>query len=276
MSRPLLALLFVLACGLPQALAANADSIPDCVLELSRAKRVHVHHERQVYTPVPFATMKPCGYVNTTTLADVSLGPEWARRIAALLAKIGWRPNPVTSTCGNDTTFASNVWLQFSSGGKNDINVILEFDRMVVSVARAGRWETFARFDGVADSLLVLLSRAVPRDVAIASIVTCARTDSGGSHEGWALADSLPKEIVKVPPDFTSLAREADIDGTVIVRALVGADGIVERTLIANSIPVLDGAAARAVEQWLFDPALAAGKPVAVWVAIPVRYRLLP
>jgi protein TonB len=39
-------------------------------------------------------------------------------------------------------------------------------------------------------------------------------------------------------------------------------------------VPVLDDAATKAVKQWVFKPALSNNKPVAVWVAVPVRFSL--
>jgi len=57
---------------------------------------------------------------------------------------------------------------------------------------------------------------------------------------------------------------------------LVGRDGRV-RDAVADprhSITMLDPAALEAARQWVFKPALANGKPVAVWVAVPFSFRL--
>ena len=86
--------------------------------------------------------------------------------------------------------------------------------------------------------------------------------------------DELPTAILKVAPVYPDLAREAGVDGLVIVRALVCACGEVSEVRIRKSIPMLDGAALRAVSQWIFDPALIGGEPVATWVEIPVRFSL--
>jgi protein TonB len=58
------------------------------------------------------------------------------------------------------------------------------------------------------------------------------------------------------------------------VQALVGKDGKVKDTKVVKSIPMLDAAAVAAVKQWVFKPALSNNKPVAVWVAVPVRFTL--
>jgi protein TonB len=64
------------------------------------------------------------------------------------------------------------------------------------------------------------------------------------------------------------------VDGTVLVQALVGKDGKVKDTRVVKSIAMLDGAAEAAVRQWVFKPALSNNKPVAVWVAVPVKFTL--
>jgi protein TonB len=55
---------------------------------------------------------------------------------------------------------------------------------------------------------------------------------------------------------------------------LVGKDGFVKDTRVVKSIPELDDAAVASVRQWRFNPAYANGAPVAVWVAVPVKFSL--
>ncbi len=86
--------------------------------------------------------------------------------------------------------------------------------------------------------------------------------------------EELPEVITKVPPVYPDLAREAGVDGTVLLQALVDKEGRVRDVKVAKSIPMLDNAAVSAVKQWIFKPALSNNKPVAVWVAVPVRFTL--
>lgn len=90
----------------------------------------------------------------------------------------------------------------------------------------------------------------------------------------YVYVEELPEAITKVPPAYPDIAREANVDGTVMVQALVGKDGKVKDTKVVKSIPMLDAAAVAAVKQWVFKPALSNNKPVAVWVAVPVRFSL--
>lgn len=90
----------------------------------------------------------------------------------------------------------------------------------------------------------------------------------------YVYVEELPEALRKAPPAYPELARQAGVEGTVMVQALVGRDGLVKDVRVVRSIPMLDSAAVVAVRQWTFKPALANGEPVAVWVAVPVRFAL--
>ena len=90
----------------------------------------------------------------------------------------------------------------------------------------------------------------------------------------YVYVEELPEVVTRVPPAYPDLARDAGVDGTVQVQALVGKDGKVKDVKVTKSIPMLDAAAVAAVKQWVFKPALSNNKPVAVWVAVPVRFTL--
>jgi protein TonB len=90
----------------------------------------------------------------------------------------------------------------------------------------------------------------------------------------YVYVEELPEAVTKVPPVYPELARDANVDGTVMVQALAGKDGKVKDTRVVKSIPMLDASAVAAVKQWVFKPALSNNKPVAVWVAVPVRFTL--
>ncbi len=92
--------------------------------------------------------------------------------------------------------------------------------------------------------------------------------------EEYPYVEELPEVIRKVAPAYPAQARRDGVAGTVMVQALIGKDGRVKDTRILRSVPALDRAAVRAVSRWIFKPAKAHGEPVAVWVAVPVRFKL--
>lgn len=98
--------------------------------------------------------------------------------------------------------------------------------------------------------------------------------DSLPAFGSYVYVEELPQVSARVAPVYPEAARRAGIQGTVTVQALVGTDGVVRDARVVDGIPALDAAALQAVRQWRFEPARAGGKPVAVWVSVPVRFSL--
>jgi len=90
----------------------------------------------------------------------------------------------------------------------------------------------------------------------------------------YVSVDELPEAIRKVNPTYPPEAKAQRLEGTVIVQVLLGADGLVKDTRVVKSVPALDSAAVESVLQWTFKPALSKGQPVAVWVAVPIKFSL--
>jgi protein TonB len=92
----------------------------------------------------------------------------------------------------------------------------------------------------------------------------------------WVYTDELPVPVTTPAPVYSDLAQQAGVEGLVVVHALVGKDGRVvdARVDARRSIPLLNESALAAARRWVFKPALANGHPVAVWVAIPMRFSL--
>ena len=105
-------------------------------------------------------------------------------------------------------------------------------------------------------------------------IVVAPNEDELPKFGDYVYVEELPEAVTRIPPSYPDLAREAGVDGTVMVQALVGKDGKVKDVRVVKSIPMLDDAAKAAVRQWVFKPALSNNKPVAVWVGVPVKFSL--
>jgi len=75
---------------------------------------------------------------------------------------------------------------------------------------------------------------------------------------------------------YPEIAREAGIEGTVIVQATIGKDGRVKETIILKGIPKtgLDEAAMDAIKKIKWKPAYQRDKPVTVRISVPVVFRL--
>ncbi|MCH8012972.1 MAG: energy transducer TonB [Candidatus Marinimicrobia bacterium] len=75
---------------------------------------------------------------------------------------------------------------------------------------------------------------------------------------------------------YPESAREAGIEGRVVIKAFVDATGTVTETVVQQGIrnSGLDEAAIEAITQTSWEPAIKEGKPVGVWISIPVDFGL--
>jgi protein TonB len=80
--------------------------------------------------------------------------------------------------------------------------------------------------------------------------------------------------IRKVQPTYPPLARQARIQGTVVLQALIGKDGAIENLHVASGHPMLTGAALEAVKGWRYKPYYLNGEPVEVETTINVIFSL--
>jgi protein TonB len=83
-----------------------------------------------------------------------------------------------------------------------------------------------------------------------------------------------PAKIHHVAPLYPMIAREARVEGVVVIEATIGTDGRVRQARVLRSKPLLDEAALTAVRQWVFTPTTLNGAPVPVIMTVTVHFRL--
>lgn len=80
--------------------------------------------------------------------------------------------------------------------------------------------------------------------------------------------------IKKVQPNYPPLARQARIQGTVLLQAEISKDGTIENLRLIQGHPMLAPAAIEAVKQWRYKPYMLNGEPVAVETQVQVNFTL--
>jgi protein TonB len=110
---------------------------------------------------------------------------------------------------------------------------------------------------------------SLPADTAPAA--STAPVKPQASAPGYGLAS-----LGNPPPRYPSTARRRGLEGRVVLRVHVDADGTANRVEVMESSghALLDRAARRAVLRWRFVPARLAGVPVTGTVDVPVTFRL--
>jgi protein TonB len=100
-----------------------------------------------------------------------------------------------------------------------------------------------------------------------------------GSSGSLLSADQVanpPVLISRVMPMYPLQARARGLRGEVVLRAIVGSDGRVEKDIvIAQSSPMFDQPAVEALRLWRFEPGRDRdGNPVRVLLEVPIRFQL--
>jgi TonB family protein len=104
-----------------------------------------------------------------------------------------------------------------------------------------------------------------------------SRPEAGIPEEGpvRALGEIKPPNLIKiVPAKYPEIARQARVDGIVILEATTDILGRVFSVKILRSIPLLDQAAIEAVRQWVYEPMIINGKPRGSIFTVTVRFSL--
>jgi periplasmic protein TonB len=83
-----------------------------------------------------------------------------------------------------------------------------------------------------------------------------------------------PKKLKHVQPNYPAIARQARVQGVVIVECTISPQGRVVDAKVLRSLPLLDQAALDAVRQWVFTPTLLNGVPVPVIMTVTVNFTL--
>ncbi len=99
---------------------------------------------------------------------------------------------------------------------------------------------------------------------------------AGGSDEPFRVGGGIrpPAKIVNADPVYPPEAREARVQGVVIMEATISRTGEVSDVEVLRSVPLLDEAAVAAVRQWRYEPTLVDGEPVSILMTVTMNFRL--
>ena len=83
-----------------------------------------------------------------------------------------------------------------------------------------------------------------------------------------------PTLIHRVDPEYPRLAQVSQIEGVVILEAIVDQEGRIESVTVLRSAPVFDKAALAAVRQWRYSPVILNGRPERFILTVVVSFNL--
>jgi len=84
----------------------------------------------------------------------------------------------------------------------------------------------------------------------------------------------LANLIFQAKPEYPPIARQARVQGAVVMEATISKDGSVVDLRVVSGNPLLNEAAIAAVRQWRYKPTLLNGEPVEVITTITINFAL--
>lgn len=125
---------------------------------------------------------------------------------------------------------------------------------------------------------------AIPGNDSTDNAVTIDPTDFTNFHPGqinvpvqpyWAV-QIPPKPLKTPPPQYPPLPLQAGIEGICVIQGVVDTLGRIVNVKVFKSSgnTLLDEAALIAFKTYEFEPALQHDQPVAVWIRMPIKFKL--
>jgi len=135
---------------------------------------------------------------------------------------------------------------------------------------------------------------APPVQIYTSGSVVPDGSGSGSGNVPWAIGDttsvSLPAPpppsqvrvsrmmegnlVHRIQPSYPEIARQARVQGAVVLGAVISKDGRIENLRVLRGHPLLAKAAIDAVSQWRYRPYYLNGEPVEVETQVTVEFQL--
>jgi periplasmic protein TonB len=103
---------------------------------------------------------------------------------------------------------------------------------------------------------------------------TAGNVTSNAAERVQMSADASDIVTRPVKPSYPLLARQMKVQGSVILQALIGRDGIIQDLRVVSGPHILAGAAQDAVRQWHFKPHLEGSEAVETQAKITVNFTI--
>ncbi|HEX3819030.1 MAG TPA: TonB family protein [Candidatus Sulfotelmatobacter sp.] len=103
---------------------------------------------------------------------------------------------------------------------------------------------------------------------------TAARVTDRAAERVEMSSDTSQMVSESVKPGYPMLARQMKVQGSVILLAMIGRDGLIQDLRILSGPPILSGAAREAVKQWHFKPHYDGSEAVETVARITVNFTI--
>jgi TonB family protein len=115
---------------------------------------------------------------------------------------------------------------------------------------------------------------SAPQQLAVPPAIASAPSVSNTAEHVQMSADTAEVVSRPVRPDYPLLARQMKVQGSVILQALIGRDGLIQDLHVLSGPPILASAAQEAVKQWHFKPHYLGEEAVETQARITVNFTI--
>jgi periplasmic protein TonB len=117
--------------------------------------------------------------------------------------------------------------------------------------------------------------RPVTSPAVVASAPATAASVTSNAAEKIQMSAAAAQVVGQpVTPAYPMLARQMKVQGSVILQALIGRDGLIQDLHVLSGPPILANAAQEAVRQWRFKPHYLGNEPVETQAKITVNFTI--
>jgi protein TonB len=104
---------------------------------------------------------------------------------------------------------------------------------------------------------------------------TASRVATPAAERTSVSPDTASNMVIRsVQPEYPMLARQMRVQGSVILQALIGRDGMIQDLRVLSGPAILASAAQEAVRQWHFKPHYVGAQPVETRASITVNFMI--
>jgi TonB family protein len=116
---------------------------------------------------------------------------------------------------------------------------------------------------------------SAPQQVAVPPAIASAASVTSNAAERVQMSSDTAEVVSRpVKPDYPLLARQMKVQGSVILQALIGRDGLIQDLHVLSGPPILARAAQEAVKQWHFKPHYMGEEAVETQAKITVNFTI--
>ena len=125
---------------------------------------------------------------------------------------------------------------------------------------------------------LLAENNVVARNLASAHLYAAPQSPSATAPNAVSIPPGVMQGnlIYKVDPVYPEIAKQAHVQGVVVLNALISKTGTVEDLKVVSGSPMLISSAIDAVRQWKYTPYMLDGKVLEVETTISVNYTFAP